>query len=174
MLTERIERDSTSLSFCVIMRSANIILIKPISVAAKVWKPRVFEKISTHSPDKKARKSKCDYRLPQQPTPEQVVELERRVNEVIAQNLPVTYDFVPRNEVPPEVDLGKLPDDASATLRLVRIGDYDLCACVGSHVANTSEIGTFRIISHDFTPAPDGDPLGTWRLRFKLDENKTK
>ena len=118
------------------------------------------------------KKSKCDYRLPQQPTPEQVQELERRVNEVIARHLDVTYEFVSRNDVPPEVDLGKLPD-ASSTLRLVRIGDYDLCACVGSHVANTSEIGTFRIISHDFTPAPDGDPLGTWRLRFKLDENKT-
>ncbi|MBR0072612.1 MAG: hypothetical protein IJP95_02125, partial [Bacteroidales bacterium] len=77
------------------------------------------------------KKSKCDYLLPQQPTPEQVAELERRVNKVIAQNLPVTYEFVPRHEVPPEVDLGKLPDDASATLRLVRIGDYDLCACVG-------------------------------------------
>ena len=148
------------------MRSANIILIKPISVAAKVWKPRVFEKISTHSPDKKARKSKCDYRLPQQPTPEQVVELERRVNEVIAQNLPVTYDFVPRNEVPPEVDLGKLPDDASETLRLVRIGDYDLCACVGTHVKNTSEIGQFKIISHDYNA-----DTGTWRMRFKLIEN---
>ena len=120
------------------------------------------------------KKSKCDYRLPQQPTPEQVAELERRVNEIIAQNLPVTYDFVPRDEVPSEMDLGKLPDDASSTLRLVRIGDYDLCACVGTHVANTSEIGTFKIISHDFAPAPDGDPLGTWRLRFKLYENKTK
>ena len=116
------------------------------------------------------KKSKCDYRLPQQPTPEQVAELERRVNEVIAQNLPVTYEFVPRDEVPSEVDLGKLPDDASSTLRLVRIGDYDLCACVGTHVQNTSEIGTFRIISHDFTPAPEGESLGTWRLRFKLDE----
>ena len=116
------------------------------------------------------KKSKCDYRLPQQPTPEQVAELERRVNEVIAQNLPVTYEFVPRDEVPPEVDLGKLPDDASSTLRLVRIGDYDLCACVGTHVANTAEIGMFRIISHDFTPSPDSDTPGTWRLRFKLDE----
>ena len=117
------------------------------------------------------KKSKCDYRLPQQPTPEQVLELEQHVNEVIRRNLDVSYEFVPRDEVPPEVDLGKLPDDASDTLRLVRIGDYDLCACVGTHVANTSEIGTFKIISHDFTPAPEGESLGTWRLRFKLLEN---
>ena len=119
------------------------------------------------------KKSKCDYRLPQQPTPEQVAELEQCVNEVIRRKLDVSYDFVPRDEVPPEVDLGKLPDDASDTLRLVRIGDYDLCACVGTHVANTSEIGTFKIISHDFTPAPEGESLGTWRLRFKLLENRS-
>lgn len=111
------------------------------------------------------KKSKCDYQLAQEPTEEQVQELERRVNEVISSHLPVTYEFVNRGEVPSEVDLGKLPDDASETLRLVRIGDYDLCACVGTHVANTSEIGTFKIISHDWNA-----DSGTWRLRFKLAE----
>lgn len=112
------------------------------------------------------KKSKCDYQLPQAPSEEQVRELERRVNEVIASQLPVTYEYVGRNEVPPEVDLGKLPDDASATLRLVRIGDYDLCACVGTHVQNTSEIAPFKIISHDYNA-----DTHTWRLRFKLAEN---
>ena len=111
------------------------------------------------------KKSKCDYRLAAAPTPEQVEELERRVNEVIGRCLPVGYEFVKRGEVPPEVDLGKLPDDASEVLRLVRIGDYDLCACVGAHVENTSEIGRFRIVSHDWNA-----DTHTWRLRFKLEE----
>ncbi len=109
------------------------------------------------------KKSKCDYQLPQSPTEAQVQELEQRVNEVIAAGLPVTYEFVSREDVPPEVDLGKLPEEASETLRLVRIGDYDLCACVGTHVQNTSEIGQFKIISHDWNP-----DTNTWRLRFKL------
>ncbi len=111
------------------------------------------------------KKSKCDYQLAACPSEEQVQELERRVNEVIQRGLEVTYEFVRRDEVPPEVDLGKLPDDASETLRLVRIGDYDLCACVGTHVKNTSEIGQFRIISHDYNA-----DTGTWRMRFKLTE----
>ena len=67
--------------------------------------------------------------------------------------------------MPPEVDLWKLPDDASETLRLVRIGDYDLCACVGTHVHNTSEIGRFKILSHDYNA-----DTHTWRMRFKLEE----
>ena len=107
------------------------------------------------------KKSKCDYTLPCAPTEEQIAEIERRVNEVIAQNHPVTVEFVTRDNVPQGVDLSKLPADASETLRIVRVGDYDICACIGSHVSNTAEIGTFRIISHSYEN-------GTLRLRFKL------
>ena len=112
------------------------------------------------------KKSKCDYILDAAPTEDQVAEIERRVNEVIAQKLPVSYEFVKHSEVPSEVDLWKLPDDASETLRLVRIGDYDLCACVGTHVVNTAEIGVFKILSHDYNPETH-----IWRLRFKIINN---
>lgn len=107
------------------------------------------------------KKSKCDYSLPCAPSEEQIAEVERRVNEVIAQQLPVTVEFVTRDNVPEGVDLGKLPADASETLRIVRVGDYDTCACIGTHVENTSEIGCFKIISHSYEN-------GTLRLRFKL------
>ena len=107
------------------------------------------------------KKSKCDYTLPQEPTAEQIAEIENRVNEVIKQNLPITIEFVSRENIPAEVDLSKLPADASETLRIVRVGDYDTCACIGIHVTNTSEIGTFKIISHSWEN-------GTMRLRFKL------
>ena len=75
--------------------------------------------------------------------------------------MPISIEFVTRNNVPAGVDLGKLPADASDTLRIVRVGDYDVCACIGTHVENTSEIGNFRIISHSYEN-------GTLRLRFKL------
>ena len=107
------------------------------------------------------KKSKCDYTLPCAPTEEQIAAIEAQVNSVIAQNLPITIEFVTRDNVPASVDLGKLPADASETLRIVRIGDYDTCACIGTHVARTGEIGTFRIISHSYEN-------GTLRLRFKL------
>ena len=95
------------------------------------------------------------------PTPEQVAEIEQAVNEVIARNLDVTIDFVPRAEAAAIVDLSKLPEDVSETLRIVRVGDYDACACIGAHVKNTSEIGTFKILSHDFED-------GRWRVRWKV------
>lgn len=107
------------------------------------------------------KKSKCDYILDTEPAQGQVEQIEAQVNEVISRNLDVTVEFVTREQAAGMVDLSKLPEDASDTLRLVRIGDYDLCACIGAHVDNTSQIGTFRIISHSYED-------GVWRLRWKL------
>lgn len=107
------------------------------------------------------KKSKCDYMLDSEPTAEQVAEIEAKVNEVIGQNLDVTVDFLSRDKAAAIVDLSKLPENASETLRIVRIGDYDACACIGAHVANTKEIGSFKIISHSFMD-------GIWRLRWKV------
>ena len=110
------------------------------------------------------KKSKADYTLAQAPTEEQVREIERLVNEQIARNLDVTIEFMTRDEAAAIVDLSKLPVDASETLRIVRIGDYDNCACIGAHVSNTSEIkGRFSITTYDYNE-------GSWRVRFKLVE----
>jgi Ser-tRNA(Ala) deacylase AlaX len=107
------------------------------------------------------KKSKCDYMLAEAPTPEQVEAIVRKVNEVIDMQLPVVEELMSRSEAATLVDLSKLPDDASQTLRVIKVGDYDACACIGQHVTNTSEIGKFEIISHDFEN-------GRWRVRFKL------
>ena len=107
------------------------------------------------------KKSKCDYILDNEPTDDQVKEIEAMVNKVIAEGLDVTVEFMEREKAADIVDLSKLPDDASQTLRIVRIGDYDACACIGAHVSNTAEVGEFRIISHSFDN-------GVWRLRWKV------
>ena len=107
------------------------------------------------------KKSKCDYILDSEPSAEDVTQIENSVNEVIAQELDVTVEFMSREQAAEVADLSKLPEDASDTLRIVRIGDYDACACIGAHVQNTREIGTFRIISHSYAE-------GVWRLRWKV------
>ena len=107
------------------------------------------------------KKSKCDYLLDAEPTAKQVAEIEAKINEVIAQNLDVTIEFMSREEAGRIVDLSKLPEDASETLRIVRIGDYDACACIGAHVGNTREVGVFKVISHSYEN-------GVWRLRWKV------
>ena len=111
------------------------------------------------------KKSKCDYMLDAEPPAEQVARIEAMVNEVIGRNLDVSVEFMTRDKAAAIVDLSKLPENASEILRIVRIGDYDACACIGAHVSNTSEIGTFRIISHSFTD-------GIWRLRWKVVQDR--
>ena len=107
------------------------------------------------------KKSKCDYILDAEPSAEQVAQIETEVNGAIVAGLDVTVEFVSREKAAEIVDLSKLPEDASQMLRIVRIGDYDVCACIGAHVANTAEIGSFKIISHSYAD-------GVWRLRWKV------
>lgn len=107
------------------------------------------------------KKSKCDYILAQEPSAEQLAAIEAKVNEVISRNVDVTIQYMTREQAAAIVDLSKLPEDVSDTLRIVRIGDYDACACIGAHVANTREIGSFKILSHSFSD-------GVWRLRWKV------
>ena len=109
------------------------------------------------------KKSKINWPLSSCPTPDQIAKIENTINDLIQQNLPVTYEYVTRDEIPADVPLDKLPDDASQTLRLVHIGDYDVCACIGTHVQSTGEIGSFRITSTNYK---DGD----FRIVFKVQQ----
>lgn len=109
------------------------------------------------------KKSKVSYELPMCPSEAEVQEIVNTVNEVIQSALPVTVEFVTLENVPAEVSLAKLPSDASETIRLVRIGDYDVCACIGAHVSNTSEIGTFVLLGTNWD-----EEKKSFRIRFKL------
>lgn len=107
------------------------------------------------------KKSKLDFALPQCPTETQIAQIEEMVNEVLRRNLPVTMEFISQDEAVGRFDMKRLPQDASETVRVVHVGDYDECLCIGAHVENTSEIGTFKIISHDYKE-------GIFRMRFKI------
>ncbi len=109
------------------------------------------------------KKSKCDYDLPQQLTPEKVQAVENKVNEVISADMPVTFEFAEVGTLEEgRFDLSRLPDDATRTVRIVHIGDYDECLCVGAHVEHTAQVGHFRISSTRY----EG---GVQRIVFRLD-----
>ncbi|HOZ14984.1 MAG TPA: hypothetical protein PLH91_10620 [Tenuifilaceae bacterium] len=108
------------------------------------------------------KKSKCDYRISRALSTEDISEIENAVNSIIESNVDVTEGFVNKLEAAQFLDLSKLPADAPDSIRVIRVGDYDACACIGPHVKNTSEIGKFKIISSDFNE-------GVVRLRYKLE-----
>lgn len=109
------------------------------------------------------KKSKINFLIDRPLTQEEVAAVEQKINELIAADLPVTYELVTRDNIPDGVTLAKLPDNASETLRIVRIGDYDICACLGTHVKSTREIGNFRITSTSFNE-------GSFRIVYKVAE----
>ena len=111
------------------------------------------------------KKSKCDYHFEESSVPsgEALSLVEAEVNQIISQNLEVTSKVVSREEAAELADLARLPEDASEMVRLVFIGNYDVCLCIGAHVANTGEIGRFRIISSDYKD-------GVLRLRWKIEK----
>ena len=106
------------------------------------------------------KKSKCDYLFDRPLTAVEEAEIAERVNEQIARCLDVTERLVSRSEAEKEFNLGRLPDEAGEMVRIVSVGDYDMCPCIGDHVANTSEIGAFVLVSTSCE-------AGVLRIRFK-------
>ena len=109
------------------------------------------------------KKSKISYVLDHKPDRKEEREIEQQMNELIDADLPVTFEFVDRYNIPEGVKLDRLPDDASETIRLVRIGDFDVCPCVGKHVRSTSQIGRFELLGTNW----DQDTMN-FRIRFKV------
>ena len=69
-------------------------------------------------------------------------------------------EIVPVDEARKRYDLSRLPEGATE-VRIVHIGSFDSCPCIGKHVSNTSEIPSVAIVSSDWAD-------GVLRIRFKL------
>ena len=107
------------------------------------------------------KKSKCDYHFDRSLTIEEEREIGLKINEVIKRNLDITERFISLAEADLSFNLKRLPEGSGDSIRIVSVGDYDECPCIGPHVSNTSEIGQFQLGSTSFED-------GILRIRFKL------
>ena len=98
-----------------------------------------------------AEKGRLDFDMPT--APENKEALNETLNKLIACNFPVTEEWITEAELDAQPNLVKTmsvqPPRGAGVIRLVRIGKgentADLQPCGGTHVFNTSEIGTVRI-----------------------------
>ena len=67
-------------------------------------------------------KAKCDYHFDRDLSADEARDIQARVNAVIEADLPVFAETMARADAEERFDLGRLPDDAPDTLRVVRIG----------------------------------------------------
>jgi len=107
------------------------------------------------------KRSKCDYHFKRALILEEIEEIQTRVNRIIQSDLPVKEQFISKSEAIGRLNTEKLPDNVGDKIRVVSIGDYDHCPCIGPHVKSTSDIGEFLITSTDFQD-------GVLRIRYKL------
>lgn len=111
------------------------------------------------------KKSKCDYQFHRPLTDAETSALQQTVNEQIQKDLPVTADQMPIAKAKEISNIKRLQRmsnfDDLETIRVVRIGDYDACPCIGPHVESTKQIGQFRITTTSFENK-------VLRIRFKL------
>jgi Ser-tRNA(Ala) deacylase AlaX len=107
------------------------------------------------------KKSKCDYQFDRDLSPDEVRDIEKRVNKIIEADLPLTEEWLSKDEAARRFQLDRVPDDVDQTIRIVKVGDYDACPCIGPHVSSTMEIGRFRITTTSYED-------GQLRIRFKL------
>lgn len=107
------------------------------------------------------KKSKCDYRFNRPLTSEEEAELTNRINQVINSYVAVTEKLISLAEAEESFNLQRLPEDSGDTIRIVSVGDYDDCPCIGPHVKNTADIGQFQLISSSFEEE-------VLRIRFRL------
>ena len=109
------------------------------------------------------KKSKMSFYLDRKPSRQDEKFIEQEMNRLIDEDLPVTFEFASRDELPEGISLERLPDDASDTIRLVRIGDYDVCPCIGKHVRSTAQIGRFEMLGTNWD-----EHERSFRVRFKI------
>ena len=109
------------------------------------------------------KKSKMTFVLDRKPDKRDEKEIETRMNELIQQDLPVTFEVVDRQHLPEGICLDRLPADASEVIRICRIGDYDACPCIGKHVRSTWQIGRFELLGTNWD-----EHKKTFRVRFKI------
>ena len=96
------------------------------------------------------KKSKCDYRYHRDLNDDEIKEIEKRVNAVIDADLPITEEHISKEEASGNYNIERLPQNAGDNIRIVKVGDYDACPCIGPHVSSTKMIDGFRITSTSF------------------------
>ena len=107
------------------------------------------------------KKSKCDYHYHKDISDDEIKEIEKRVNNIINADLKVTEEYISKEEAKRYYNIDRLPSDAGDKIRIIKVGDYDACPCIGPHINSTKIIGKFRITSKSFEN-------GVLRIRFKL------
>ncbi len=82
-------------------------------------------------------------------TAEELARVETMVNEKIAENIPVVTEVMNIEDARKTGAMALFGEKYGEKVRVVKMGDFSVEFCGGTHVANTGNIGSFKILSEN-------------------------
>ena len=114
----------------------------------KVLRPDIKQRGSNITPER----LRFDFNFERQLTMEELQKIENEVNRVIKLKLPVIKKEMKREEAL-KIAHGEFGAKYPEKVSVYSVGDYSKEICLGPHVQNTSQLGTFRIIKEESSSA---------------------
>lgn len=94
-----------------------------------------------------------DFTFPRALTPEEVAEVEKKVNEAIKADVPVVCEEMTVDEAKAQGATGLFTAKYGEKVKVYTMGKYSKEICGGPHAARTGELGHFRIVKEQSSSA---------------------
>ncbi|HEY8420086.1 MAG TPA: alanine--tRNA ligase [Clostridia bacterium] len=100
-----------------------------------------------------AERLRFDFSFGRKVEPHELAEVEKLVNQVIEQDLPVTVEEMTVEEAKQKGALGVFESRYGEKVKVYTIGDFSKEICGGPHVTHTGELGKFKIVKEESSSA---------------------
>ncbi len=114
--------------------------------------PHVEQRGSNITPER----LRFDFPHPQKLTPEEIAKVEELVNEVIARDLPVSFEMMNPADAKAAGAIGLFEEkytELGGQIKVYTVGDFSKEICGGPHVTHTGDLGSFTILKEEAVSA---------------------